>query len=53
MRVMIQLRQSSEKIQCPNIDNCNERIGLRVSNNVGIVVARGLVTASLPMLDPL
>lgn len=53
MMMMIQLWQRLWKIQCPNIDNCNVRIGLHFSNNAGIVVARELITASLPMLDPL
>lgn len=51
--MMIQLRQALKKIQCPNIDNCNERIGLHFSNNACVVVASEPVTGSLPMLDPL
>lgn len=46
-------KTGSEKIQCPNADNCNERIRLHFSNNAGIVVASELVTGSLAMLDPL
>ncbi|RMC13408.1 hypothetical protein DUI87_10946 [Hirundo rustica rustica] len=36
-------KTGSEKIQCPNINNCNERIGLHFSNNAGIVVARNVL----------